>query len=134
MFFSKKTILAASLISALALAGCASSGNTKLKEVSHASVKAQIKEGVSTQDDVRAYLGDPTSVSFTDSGNEIWTYTYSEETSHASNFIPFVSLFSSGVDVKSKEVVILFNAERKVMRYTMREAQDVRRVGILGKQ
>jgi len=122
------------LFVALSIAGCASTGNQNVKAATQESVKAQLKEGVTTKEEVRKMLGEPTSVSFTDSGNEIWTFKYSEAQSHASNFIPIVSLFSSGADVKNKEVVVLFDKDSKITKYTMRETQEVVKSGILGKQ
>jgi outer membrane protein assembly factor BamE (lipoprotein component of BamABCDE complex) len=118
----------------LVLVGCASTGNQNVKVATQESVKAQMKEGVTTKEEVRKQLGEPTSVSFTDSGNEIWTFKYSEATSHASNFVPLVSLFASGADVKNKEIVVLFDKDGKLFKYTMRETQEVVKSGILGKQ
>ena len=123
-----------SLLVALSLVGCASTGNQNVKAATQESVRAQLKEGVTTKDEVRKMLGEPSSVSFTDSGNEIWTFKYSEAQSHASNFIPIVGLFSSGADVKNKEVIVLFDKDGKITKYTMRETQEVVKSGILGKQ
>lgn len=125
--------LAAVAMSAVLLAACASSGNSSLKELTVAAAKQQIVEGKTTKSEVESRFGSPDTVSFTDGGNEIWTYRYSETTSHATNFIPVVSLFSSGHDVKTKEMMVLFNQDNVVQRFTMRSSNSVQKAGILGK-
>ncbi len=38
-------------------------------------------------------MGDASTVSFTNSGNEIWTYRHARATTNAANFFPVVNLF-----------------------------------------
>ena len=59
-----------SLAGIVALGGCATAGNEKMKDQTQASIAAQITEG-KTKDEVKSALGNATSVSFTDSGKEI---------------------------------------------------------------
>ncbi|MCP1660949.1 outer membrane protein assembly factor BamE domain-containing protein [Neisseria perflava] len=125
--------LAVILMSAILLGACASSGNTKLKELTVEQAKQQVTEGVTTKNEVETKFGSPDSVSFTDGGNEIWTYRYSEATSHATNFIPIVGIFKSGQDVKTKEMVVMFDKNNVVQRFTMRNSNSVQKAGILGK-
>ena len=65
------------LIAMLALlAAC--SGTRALqasKNVPYATLKQTVQAGSSTREQVRAALGESTSISF-DSGNEVWMYTY----------------------------------------------------------
>ncbi len=112
------------------LAGCATVGNEKLSEHTKSSISEKIKEGKTTKNDVTAALGQPTSVGFTDAGNEVWTYKHSRGTPQAHNFIPIVGLISSGADVKTKELVIMFNKDEVVTKYTMREMDEVVRHGL----
>jgi outer membrane protein assembly factor BamE (lipoprotein component of BamABCDE complex) len=112
------------------LAGCATSGNEKLKEHTQSSISQQITEGKTTKNDVTAALGQPTSVSFTDAGNEIWTFRHARATPQARNFIPFARLVSSAADVKTKELVIMFNKNDVVSKYTMRETEEVVKSGL----
>lgn len=121
--------LAAVAVIAL-LGGCATAGNEKMKDQTQASMAQQLTEGKTTKQEVQAALGNADSVSFTDSGNEIWTYRHSRATPHAQNFIPVVSLFSRGADVKTKEVVILFSKEGIVSKYTMRETENTVKAGL----
>ena len=117
-------------IVALLLAGCATSGNEKLKDHTQSSISQRITEGKTTKNEVTAALGLPAAVSFTDGGNEIWTYKHARATPQAQNFIPFVGLISSGADVKTKELVLMFNKDGVVTKYTMRETEEVVKSGL----
>lgn len=121
------------VVSAILLTSCASAGNTKLKNITIEQVKQHIVEGKTTKEEVEKLYGSPDSASFTENGNEIWTYRYREATSHVSNFIPVVSIFSTGQTVKTKEIIVLFNQNNVVQRFTMRNSDSVERAGIFGK-
>ena len=64
----KKMALAVAL--AVTLAGCASSGNQKLKSETETSVQSKIHEGKTTKVEVKTLFGSPDAVSYTDGGNE----------------------------------------------------------------
>jgi hypothetical protein len=115
----------------IVLGACATAGNERLKEQTPESVAQLIQEGRTTKAEVLKSLGNADHVSFTDSGNEIWTYRYARATPQGRNFIPFVSMFSRGYDVATKELVVMFGATGTVNKMTMRESQDVRRQGLL---
>ena len=117
-----KMLLSAAVL-ALGLSGCVSSGATSLKDENKETIATKVSEGM-TGDEVRTNLGDPTNVSYTDGGKEIWTYEFMEGQMTAQSFIPVVSMFSSGVEGTKKQLVILFDEELKVERYTM-SSQDV---------
>ncbi|MDN5752210.1 MAG: outer membrane protein assembly factor BamE [Nitrosospira sp.] len=112
------------------VAGCATSGNEKLKDHTQSTISQQITEGRTTKNQVIAALGQPSVVSFTDAGNEIWTYKHARATPQAQNFIPLVGLVSSGADVKTKELVVMFNKHDVVSKYTMRETEEVVKSGL----
>lgn len=80
--------------------------------------------------DVQTSLGNATSVSFTDAGNEIWTYKYERASPQADAFIPIVSLFSRSVDVKTKELIVMFDKSKVVSKFNMREVNNVVKAGI----
>ncbi|SFO03885.1 outer membrane protein assembly factor BamE domain-containing protein [Nitrosospira briensis] len=113
------------------LAGCATAGNEKLKDHTQSTISQRITEGRTTKNQVIAALGQPSVVSFTDAGNEIWTYKHARATPQAQNFIPLVGLFSSGADVKTKELVVMFNKDEVVSKYTMRETDEVVKSGLI---
>lgn len=104
---------------ALFLGGCASGGNTAIKEETAQSVASKLIHGRTTKNQVRALYGDPYSTSFTDSGNEIWKYHFKKAHLKASSFVPVVRLFASGSKEKKKELVVLFNKRGIVQKHSM---------------
>ena len=109
--------LAISLLSAMA--ACASAGNQFLKDADENKVNSVVIDGTSTKADVKAKFGDPNDTSFTDSGNEIWKYTYAYITPMGENFIPVVGIFAGGQNVDKKELVIFFDKNGIVQRHTL---------------
>lgn len=107
------------------LSACATSGNVKMKDQTQSSISQQITEGKTTKSDVINILGQATKVGLTNEGTEVWTYEHSRATPHARNFVPFVRLVSSGADVKTKQLVIEFNKDSVVSKYTMTESENV---------
>jgi len=101
------------------IAGCASHGNSVLKDETSAAVKNKITKGVTTKEEVRSMYGDPMTTSFTDSGKEIWKYEFIKMHSKATNFIPLVSLFNSGAKGDKKELVVMFNDDSVVKNFSM---------------
>jgi outer membrane protein assembly factor BamE (lipoprotein component of BamABCDE complex) len=118
------------LFAATLLAGCATVGNEKMATATQATVSQQITEGKTTKNDVRTTMGDADAVSFTDSGNEIWTYKHARATPKATNFIPVVNWFVRGADVTTRELVVLFDKNNVVTKYTMRETQSEVKSGL----
>jgi len=117
-----KNILLA--VVALVLGACASAGNMALKDENEKSVAARVVEGKTTKQEVQAAYGQPTQTTFTDGGNEIWTYRYAYATPKAINFVPVVGIFAGGADVQTKELVVMFDKANVVMKFSMREAQQ----------
>jgi hypothetical protein len=115
---------------ALVLSGCVTAGNERMKGQTQSSVAQKITEGKSTKADVLAAYGDATQVSFTDSGNEIWTYEYTRAVPTPQSFIPIVGLFTAGADTTTTGLVVLFDKGGVVSKYTMRETQGVVKHGI----
>ncbi|WP_336947642.1 outer membrane protein assembly factor BamE [Asaia sp. HN010] len=97
------------LLAALSLTSCASSGNASIKSATLASIEQNVRDGVTTKDQVRAVYGDPLQVSFTDSGHERWEYIY--EKSHASvgNYIPVYNAFKYSHSGIARHLVIIFD-------------------------
>jgi outer membrane protein assembly factor BamE (lipoprotein component of BamABCDE complex) len=109
---------------------CSTDGTRSLKDESHATIHAKIKEGVTTKDQIIIALGTPTDTSFTENGLEILKYEYTRYTPKLRNFIPY-NFFSHGQDGKSKEVVILLDEKNIVKKLVMNEAKVERRIGII---
>lgn len=119
----------ASLAVTLFMTGCVSTGNVAMKQQTQRSIDAQIVKGKTTKQEVTNMFGSADSVSFTDSGNEVWTYRHSKSKPMARNFIPY-NFFSQGQNTQIKELVILFNVNGLVSNYTFRETANQTKAGI----
>lgn len=132
---SKLNPLLCSLIaaSALALAGCASVGNESLRAESESSVGKKLVEGKTTKAEVRALYGSPGKTSFTDGGLEMWTYELAKMSADGVSYIPIVSLFGASSSGTKKELVILFDAQSVIRRFSMSESPVTVKTGIFNK-
>lgn len=129
--FAKMLVTVGAAAAVIVMSGCASMGNERLAEQSQSSLQKQFSEGKTTKADVQSALGPATKVSFTDSGNEIWSYSWAHATPQARNFIPVVGLFSRGHDVARKELTVMFDRNGVVSRFSMNESMDVVKSGIV---
>ena len=105
------------------ISGCASAGIQAIKGETTETVATKITKGRSTTADVRRAFGDPTSTSFTDSGNELWNYEYAKATPKAANFVPIVGIFAGGMDVDKKTLVFFFDKNGVVQNYSVSAAK-----------
>ena len=122
--------LVAPLFCALLMTGCVTSGNVAMKEQTQQSIDSAIQKGKTTKQEVIQKFGSADAVSFTDSGNEVWTYRHSKSKPMARNFIPY-NFFSLGDNTKTKELVILFDTKGVVTNYTFRETANQSKYGVM---
>jgi len=111
------------VISAVAIGGCASSGNVSIAEATNTSFASQLQKGRTSQAEVRRIFGDPLKTSFSSNGNETWEYEFARLQSKPTNFIPYVSLVHSGEDGEKKSLVVFFDKSKIVQDYTMSTSQ-----------
>jgi len=130
-FAMKKLFIAALAVGAFTTAGCATSGNKVLKDETRESVAEKLQPGMS-QAQVTEVFGEPLDVTYTDSGNEIWKYSFTKGQVKATNFIPVVSLFNSGTKGKAKNLAIFFDTEGKVVRHSMSSSDVDTNTSIIG--
>lgn len=112
------------------LPACVSSGNTSLKEHTSESLAEVLVPGTS-QASVTEALGDPLSVTYTDSGREIWFYELVQGKMTAQSFIPVVSMFSRGMEGRKKLLVILYDKDERVDRYNLSDSAYESKTGIM---
>lgn len=127
----KQISVAVAVVAILGVSGCVSTGNTVMKTQTADTIANAIVNGKTTKQQVTSLFGSADSVSFTDSGNEVWTYRHSKSKPMARNFIPYVGLFSSGTNIQTKELVILFDKNGVVTNHTFRETANQSKAGIL---
>lgn len=87
------------------LSGCVSTG-TKLSD---ADVQ-QFQKGKTTEAEIIAKLGVPTTVVRNDNGTKADIYVHSSLRPDAANFIPYVGLFAGGTKASSSTVTFSFDA------------------------
>ena len=123
-----RKIVASFLLLCLFLTGCISTGNRVLKSETSETLGAKIVEGKTTKQEIKTMFGEPFQVSFTDSGMEIYHYEFTEAESKAINFVPVLNLFDSGYEGTKKSLVVLFDKNNVVTRYSLdTSAVDIRR-------
>lgn len=113
------------------LLGCASTGNVAIKEETEQTMQTKIIEGKTTKSEVRKMFGAPLNTTFTDGGNEIYRYSFSQTKAKGINFIPVVSMFKSGQRGTEKNLTIMFDDNGIVKRYSLDESAIDTSVGIL---
>ncbi|MFA5159218.1 MAG: outer membrane protein assembly factor BamE [Candidatus Omnitrophota bacterium] len=114
-----------SLVCLLLLTGCMSMGQRI-----DVNKMDQIKEGVTTQEEVVSLLGNPYGKHVTDNGQEKWDYVFLRSQSQAKNFIPFVALFSGGVDQEKETLQILFDKDGRAAKKSYNKSNDEIKMGI----
>lgn len=123
----KKILTAACALSLLT--ACASNGNESLRNQTQATVATQIKNGVTTKEEIRKQFGDPTETSFTDGGREIWKYRLDNVSADAVSYVPVVNMFGASASGTRKELVILFDGDI-VSKYTMSSSAVSQKTGL----
>ncbi len=118
------------IIALFLLFGCAGAGNETLRDQNSATVSQMIIKGKTTKAEVRKMFGDPAAVSFTSNGLEIWTYAYAKMHGNAVNYIPIFNLLGSSNSGKKKQLVVLFNKQDVVQRYTMSSSDVSVKTGV----
>lgn len=127
----EKILVVVSIAASAVLAGCAvSAGNEAPKDQSQTSVGNSIVEGKSTRADVQAAFGSANTVSFTDTGLEIWSYEFDHAMPRAINYVPVLNLLAHGANVEKKTLTVLFDEKGIVKKYTFAESSNVVRGGI----
>ncbi|WP_241597477.1 hypothetical protein [Rosenbergiella epipactidis] len=117
-------------LAALALAGCASSGNNSIENETQVSIQQKLVKGVTNKNEVRSYFGDPTGVTFTSEGSEQWQYILANVKISGKTYIPFYGLFHNGATTDMKQLIILFKGD-VVSNYTLVNSKTEAKSGLL---
>jgi outer membrane protein assembly factor BamE (lipoprotein component of BamABCDE complex) len=118
------------LMAAVALCGCASAGNQKVRAETMDTMGQKVAKGFTTKAQVTALYGEPATVSLTDGGSEVWHYEYAHATANGASYVPIVGLFAGGAHVNKNELVFIFDKNDIMQNYTVHASEsDVRRGG-----
>ncbi|MDN0075411.1 outer membrane protein assembly factor BamE [Crenobacter sp. SG2303] len=126
----KNTKFAAAFVIAISLAGCAGTGSSQLRAESETSVAQKIHEGKTSKNEVRQMFGSPMKTTFTEGGLEVWNYEFTKMSGDAVNYIPIVNLLGSSTSGKKKELVVMFDQDNIVKRYSMSESDVSVKTGL----
>ena len=83
-----------------------------------------------TKEQVKAAYGSPISTHFTDSGNEVWTYTFTKQRQNGENFVPYLNMLESGSKGVHKELKVMFSDKGVVKNYSMNESKVETKSGL----
>lgn len=120
--------------SVIFLAACSSSGNPALKQMSHQQLKNMIIQGVTTKQEMQDKFGSPNEIQFNHENlTEYWEYRYDSKTPHAMNFFPLLRTLKRGTDLRKIRLIVFFDENDKVKRYTFQDAKDVQKAGWFGR-
>lgn len=109
----------AGLCAALLLAACAASG------IKVTSDQLQgLKRGETTEQEVIARLGPPTSRIRSSDGRTMLVYSYAEVSTRPATFIPVVGLFAGGADARGNTAVLRFDPNSRLIDYTTSETRQ----------
>lgn len=109
--------------------GCATVG-TQIDQ----SNLSQIKEGVTTQKEVIALMGQPYMQTLTSDGKIMMMYQYTKVKNRAANFIPVVGAFTGGMDMEQQILQILVNENGIVEKYIFTGSNTDINSGLLNTQ
>ena len=90
-------------------------------------------EGKTTQAQVQSMFGAPTVTSFTDSGLEVWTYDFTKMSADAISYVPVVNWFGGSASGTKKSLVVLFDKQNVVQRYSLKEAEVSQKTGLFNR-
>ena len=114
-------------------AGCASTGNEKLRAESEATVVTKLTEGRTTMAEVRSMFGAPMNTSFTDGGSVIWNDAFSNVSLDAISYVPIVNLFGGTVSGEKKELAVRFDEAGVVKRYALNTSDVKNKSGLFNR-
>lgn len=129
----KHLLLSCGVAAALVLTGCASTGSESLRKETETSVSQKIVQGKTTKNEVRAMFGSPTKTSFTDGGLEIWNYDFANVSADAISYVPIVNMFGASASGKKKELVVMYDEQNVVKRFSMSEADVHQKTGLFNR-
>jgi len=110
----------ASALACAGLAACATTGDERIAHLDDARAQSLLVTGRTTEADVRVALGQGSVVRFP-SGWETWHYEYRAGLSKGWDDVPFIGLVTSRSERPTKELVLLFDPEGTLRRYSLQD-------------
>jgi outer membrane protein assembly factor BamE (lipoprotein component of BamABCDE complex) len=108
----KKGYMYKSLFLLIFLVGCATAGNKiGMDKIS------QIKEGVTTKQEIVGLFGNPNADTLNGDGKEILMYVYGKYRAKPSTYIPIIGLMAGGGNMEQQALQILIDKNGKVEKF-----------------
>ncbi|MDA8416686.1 MAG: outer membrane protein assembly factor BamE [Betaproteobacteria bacterium] len=127
----RHVLMVGAVAMACCITGCASTGNESIRAESGDTLKSKIVEGRTTRAQIQELFGAPTTTSFTDSGLEIWTYSFTKMSADAISYVPIVNMFGASSSGTKKSLVVMFDKQNIVQRYAINESAVTQKTGLL---
>ena len=120
---ARRALALAALVAGLCAAGCSTVGNGRMAQLDAVQASTLLVPGRTTRDEVRQALGQGTVIRFR-SGRETWHYLYREGIAPGWDDVPYIGLITSRLRRPTKELVILFDGDGVVRRWSMQEYRN----------
>jgi outer membrane protein assembly factor BamE (lipoprotein component of BamABCDE complex) len=117
---ARRAIAFLAALAGLAAAGCSTVGNGRMVQLDTQQARTLLVPGRSTRADVRQAFGEGAVIRF-QSGRETWHYLYREGIAPGWDEVPYIGLVTSRLHRPTKELVILFEADGVLKRWSLQE-------------
>ena len=110
-------------LSAALLCACTTVGNGRMRELDSAQAAALLEPGHTSREDAERLLGRGQVLRFEPSGWESWHYLDKQGLPKFVDHLPVLGLLSSQVESGSRELVLLFDAQGRLRKYSLVEVR-----------
>jgi hypothetical protein len=117
---SGRALPLAALLLGLCATGCSTVGNGRLVQLDAPQARLLLVPGRTSREDIRQTFGQGTVIRF-QSGFETWHYLYREGIAPGWDEVPYVGLITSRLDRPTKELLLLFDADGVLKRWSLQE-------------
>jgi outer membrane protein assembly factor BamE (lipoprotein component of BamABCDE complex) len=117
---TRRALALAAVVAGLCTSGCSTVGNGRMAQLDAVQANWLLVPGRTTRDEVRQALGQGTVLRFR-SGRETWHYLYREGIAPGWDDVPYIGLITSRLQRPTKELVILFDGDGVLRRWSMQE-------------
>jgi len=120
---ARRPLALAAVVAGLCGSGCSTVGNGRMAQLDAVQASTLLVPGRTTRDEVRRALGQGTVIRFR-SGRETWHYLYREGIAPGWDDVPYIGLITSRLQRPTKELVILFDGDGVLRRWSMQEYRN----------
>ena len=108
-------------LSVALLSACTTVGNGRMRQLDAPQAAELLKPGLTSREDAEQLLGRGQVLRFEPSGWESWHYLDKPGLPKFVDSLPVVGLVSSRIDTGSRELLLLFDAQGRLRKYSLLE-------------